>query len=260
MKTFHHIGHQEPRQPRSPFEFAKIEQVFYHCRVNRRFFWLSRFLALCYVGMCSAASGTILGELNAEQQKQILEGKQVIVLEDIEGKPWPRVRVYQTVEATPEQVAAVFFDYEKAKSFVPNILKSDVSRSISPCSKEVDYGVNVPILADEYYTVRNRLVLEGDDFYKIEWKLIRALQTKDSEGSLRIQPYQGKAVICYQNLVVPGSKVAGLLRGTAIDQMKATVKAIVEKVESQRAKNPADLDRQIAEMRAALAEEGGKKN
>ena len=39
--------------------------------------------------------------------------------EDIAGKPWPRIKVYRLINATPEQVAAVFFDYESAKTFVP---------------------------------------------------------------------------------------------------------------------------------------------
>lgn len=245
---------------RSPFEFAKMECVSYHYRVGRRSVFLMCCASVIYVLCAAAFAGSILEELNSEQKKQVADGKQVVILEDLEGKPWPRVLAYQLVDAKPEEVSAVFFDYNKAKTFVPNILKSDISRDISPCSKEVDYGVDVPILPDEYYTVRNKLIYFGDGSYKIEWKLLRALQTKDSEGCLRIQPYRDKTIICYQNLVVPGSKVAGLLRGTAIEQMKTTVTAIAAKVESQRTKHPKDLDRQVTEMRAALAEEAGKKN
>lgn len=204
--------------------------------------------------MHNSLAGDVLNQLSPAQLQEVKSGKQVLVTEAVEGKAWPRVRVYRVINATPEEVAAVFFDYANAKSFVPNLLKSEVSKKISACSFEVDYGVDVPILPDEFYTVRNSLVQKGD-IYNIDWKLIRAVQTKDSVGDFRVEPFGEKSLIRYQNLVTPGSSMAGLLKGKAVDQMEQTVTAIGKKVESQKKDHPQDLQRQVEAMRAALAQE-----
>ena len=162
------------------------------------------------------------------------------------------IKVYRLVDASPEQVAAVFFDYESAKSFVPNVIKSEISNRLSACTIEVDYGLDVPIFHDELYTVRNSLRLVDENSYCIDWKLLRAVLTKDSVGNIRVEPWEGKAVICYQNLVTPGSNIAVLLRGRAIEQMKETTKALASKVEKEKSANPPALKRQVAALRAAL--------
>lgn len=211
---------------------------------------IALFLSLTSAPLAQAAD--ILGELDSAQKATLKKGSQVVVIEDIKGKPWPRVTIYKLVGATPEEVAAVFFDYEDNKSFVPNLLKSEISRRISPQSSEVDYGVDVPILPDEYYTVRNTITRIAPDQYRIDWKLVRAVQTKDSVGSFRIEPYEDQTLICYQNLVTPGSSMAGLLRKTAISQMKDAATAIAQRAETLKIRNPEQLKKQVEELRAAL--------
>ena len=211
---------------------------------------LALFLSLTTAPLGQTAE--ILGELDSAQKATLKKGSQVVVIEDIKGKPWPRVTIYKLVRATPEEVAAVFFDYEDNKSFVPNLLKSEISKRISPQSSEVDYGVDVPILPDEYYTVRNTITRIAPDQYRIDWKLVRAVQTKDSVGSFRIEPYEDQTLICYQNLVTPGSSMAGLLRKTAISQMKDAATAIAQRAETLKTGDPEQLKKQVEELRAAL--------
>jgi len=194
----------------------------------------------------------IYQELNAEQKGQVLKGAQVLVTDNVEGKPWPRVRVYEVVDATPAEVMAVFTDYSKAKTFVPNILKSEISKQISPAEAEIDYGLDIPIFPDEYYTVRNVLREKGDGAYEVSWKLVRAVQTKDIVGCFRAEPLRGKSLICYQNLVTPGSGMAGLLRGTAINQMKETTAAIAAEIVRKKQKDPQQLDHEVKALQAAL--------
>jgi len=171
----------------------------------------------------------------------------------MDGKPWPRVKVYRTIKASPEEVIAVFCDYSNAKKYVPNVLKSDISKQINPHICEVDYGINVPILPDEYYTVRNSIKILGQDQYQVDWKLLRAIQTKDSEGFLRVEPFEGGSVIMYQNLVTPGSSMAGLLRGKAIEQMRETVTAISAHVEKKKATAPAELQKNVQSFRGMIS-------
>lgn len=214
--------------------------------------WRGMFLLVTLLSLSPVNAQDIWQELPAARQSDVSGGKQIVITESIEGKIWPRVKIYRTVNASPEEVAAVFVDYENGKSFIPNLIKSKISKQVSSCNVEVDYGIDVPILPDEYYTVRN--ILEKSDLgYVIKWKLLRAVQTKDSEGSLRIQPWQGKAVICYQNLVTPGSGMAVLLRGKAISQMQDTVRAIAAQVEKEKASDPALLEQQVKALRSALS-------
>jgi len=217
---------------------------------------LLRLVTAAVLGLTGAGSqlsaGEILQELNPGQQSQVKKGEQILLTDEVEGKPWPRVTIYQVVDATPEEVAAVFFDYEDNKSFVPNILKSSISKKITACTTEIDYGVNVPILPDEFYTARNTIKMLSPDHYRVDWKLVRAVHTKDSVGSFCMEPFDGKALIRYQNLVTPGSSMAGLLRKTAISQMKDAATAIATRAEKLKTANPAQLNKQVEALRAAL--------
>ncbi|HEX9595836.1 MAG TPA: hypothetical protein VF982_03065 [Anaerolineales bacterium] len=75
-------------------------------------------LVLVALPLLPPVSGTdILGEMDAAQQVQLRNGSQVFITEDVDGKPWPRITVFQAVTASPEEVMAVFFDYESARTF-----------------------------------------------------------------------------------------------------------------------------------------------
>jgi hypothetical protein len=213
------------------------------------------FIIVGLLAGCSCCQGGLMNELATGHQSQVKKGEQVSINENISGKPWPKVWIYRTVNATPEEVAAVFCDYDNAKAYVPNVLKSKISNRLSACTVDIDYGLDVPILPDEFYTTRNTLKASGPDGYRIDWKLVRAVQTKDSVGCLRIEPFDGKALICYENLVTPGSSMAGLLKGKAIQQMGETVAAIAARVESQKTQRPEELKREVEALREMLKAE-----
>jgi hypothetical protein len=209
-------------------------------------------LSWCLINAPQLAANSILSELTPAQKGQVQGGSQVVVTEEVEGKPWPRIKVYRLINATPEQVAAVFFDYESAKTFVPNVIKSQISNRLSACTMDVDYGLDVPIFPDEFYTVRNSLRLVEENSYSFDWKLLRSVLTKDSVGGIRVEPWEGRALICYQNLVTPASNIAVLLRAKAVQQMKDTAEALAAKVEHQRSSDSSGLKRQVAALRTAL--------
>lgn len=214
------------------------------------------FLVLGLLAGCGCCRAGLLNELAAGHQSQVKKGEQVSLSEVIEGKPWPKMRIYRVVDATPEEVAAVFCNYENAKAYVPNVLSSKISNRVAACTVDIDYGLDVPILPDEFYTTRNTVKLLPPAGYRIDWKLLRAVQTKDSVGSLRIEPFDGKSLICYENLVTPGSSMAGLLKGTAVKQMNQTVDAIARHVENQKKSHAADLQREVEALRTALRQPG----
>ena len=218
-------------------------------------------VAAC-LGALPAATGGLLEDLTRHQRQELENGELIVLEQDIPGKPWPRVRIYKQIKATPEEVAAVFFDYDQAKSYIPDVLESKISKKVSPSVMEVDYAVEVPILADEAYTARNEMK-RLEDGYRASWTLLHALQTKAAEGNLLIEPFEnGTSVIRYTNLVTPSSGMAKLLKSLALSRMQKTVLAIGQKVEQQKSSHTAELSAQIARLREALespAEQDTKK-
>jgi len=217
--------------------------------IRVRLFFLS--LAACLAALPAATAG-LLDDLTSEQRAELDKGDLIVLEQDISGKPWPRIRIYKKIQATPEQVAAVFFDYNQAKTFIPDVLESRISKKISPGVMEVDYEVDVPILADEAYTARNEMKAVQDG-YQASWILLRALQTKAAEGNMLIEPFEnGSSVIRYTNLVTPSSGMAKILKLPAMARMQKTVLAIGQKVEQQKSKNPVELAAQVARLREAM--------
>lgn len=201
------------------------------------------------------AHADLMSELSATDQQKVKSGGQVMVSESLDGYPWPRVRVYQAVKATPREVIAVFTDYNSGCDFVPNCMKSKISKQVSPLVTEVDYLIDVPILADEAYTVRDTLSRGEEGSLKVAWKVLKATSILESEGNIYAEPFgEGGSLIRYTNLVKPSSAAAPLLKGMAMGQMKDTVNAIVEQVEKLKG-NPDKMKPLLDRLAAALGKD-----
>ena len=201
--------------------------------------------------MLPPAHASLMDELSTADQARVRAGQQVMVTEPIEGYPWPRAKVYQQVKATPEQVMAVFFDYNSARAYVPNCTKSQIAKEIDPRTFEVDYVVDVPVFPDEAYTVRNQLSAGADGMLDVKWQVLHATSILESRGSLRVEPFGENALLCYTNLVKPASRAAGFLKGIAMGQMKDTVNALVNQV-MERKHDPTAFAPELARLQAAL--------
>ncbi|MEX1118814.1 MAG: hypothetical protein WEB60_08470 [Terrimicrobiaceae bacterium] len=200
----------------------------------------------------SDSRADLLQELSPAQQGEVRSGKQVTVLQEVPGEPWPRVTIYRIIPSTPGRVTAVFFDYKNAANYIPKVLKSVVSKDHSSSVTDVDYELSVPILPDEFYTVQNRLTRLPNGGYLISWHLLRAVQTKASTGEFRAVPYGKDTLLRYRILTTPSSGMAGILRGKAIDMIKDTVAAIAKEIEKQQVQDPAGLEKRVQALQAAL--------
>jgi hypothetical protein len=127
---------------------------------------------------------------------------------------------------------------------------------------EVDYTLDVPIVSDEEYTVRDRLSKDSTS-YRVDWSLVRASSSKAIEGNARFDPYRRAGsdslgtLLAYCNFVIPGSRLArlGFIRSRAINEVGATAKAIAAQVERERSREPGLLQAQLGTLRAALPPE-----
>lgn len=192
--------------------------------------------------------------LSGAQLADLKSGATIYVPETVPGKPWPRATVFQFLHATPEEVAAVFANYSSASKYIPNILVSEITKTHAPWDKDVYYEVKIPLLPSEKYTARNILSLPGGkSTYRISWNVAGAKYFKSSVGFFEVRPWNGGTLLCYQNLVDPGSQIAGILKGQARKQIEATVRAIAARVIFLKTRQPDTLNQKVQAFEAAVA-------
>jgi hypothetical protein len=98
----------------------------------------------------------------------------------------------------------------------------------------VEYTVKVPVLQSVSYSVRNTYIRKGNS-YEVKWNLLHSPHAKSSDGSLRIEPYgKGKTLMRYTNLTVPRTKLIAGLKNQALNEARATVRAIATEAERRR--------------------------
>ncbi len=200
------------------------------------------------------AAGPAYDELTPDQQKAVQNGEQVFLTQDVPGNDWPKAYVYQRMDATPEEAMAVFTDYNLQKSYVPNLIKSQISKQIDKATAQVDYTLYIPWpLPNENYTTQDHVSsYNNGESYRVDWTLVRADTTKSSEGNARFESLGTGTLLAYYSFVVPGSSLAGFVKGKAVDQIKDTVTAVVNQVQNERLNNRDLLDQQIQALRNAL--------
>lgn len=184
-------------------------------------------LFCCLLGfVVSELRADLLGEVSQSESDQLAKGELVVKSEDVKGVPWPRLKLYQVVEAPPKVVADLFSDYAAAPTYIPGMLDAKVISTNDDGTKDVQYKVKVPVLQSISYTVRNQYLEKGNS-YQVKWTLLRSPLAKSSDGSLRIEPYgKGKTIMCYTNLCVPVTNLVSGLKNQALNEAKATVRAI----------------------------------
>jgi len=183
----------------------------------------------------AAETDVLWNNLTEVQQGDLLAGKTVETEENVEGSAWPRFRVYQLVKAEPKSIAAVFWDCRRDPEYIPNCTAVTILSHPSPSVIEASYTLAMPfLLPDEVYVSKNVLRKPSETSYEITWNVSEARYTKSAMGSLRIEPHGQGSILRYANLVIPGSRIAGLLRATAGSQVVESVKALTRRVERMR--------------------------
>ena len=183
----------------------------------------------------AAETDVLWNNLTEVQQRDLLAGKTVETEENVEGSAWPRFRVYQLVKAEPKSIAAVFWDCRRDPEYIPNCTAVTILSHPSPSVIEASYTLSMPfLLPDEVYVSKNVLRKPSETSYEITWNVSEARYTKSAMGSLRIEPHGQGSILRYANLVIPGSRIAGLLRATAGSQVVESVKALTRRVERIR--------------------------
>jgi len=200
-----------------------------------------------------SAEESMWSALTQQQHAQLLAGKQVVLEEEISGKPWPRFTIYHLVKGTPADVAAIFWDCELDPKYIPDCLSVRIISRSAPWIHDGEYTLKMPLfLPDEVYVSRNELKRHSATSYEISWKVLRSRYSESCSGSLRMEEHDGKTLLCYSNLVVPGSRIARLLRSTAGNQVVSSVQALVRQIASEIEMRPQLLEQQLHSLEHAL--------
>src|SRR2546430_17552121 len=87
--------------------------------------------------------------LTASQRAAIEVGGAVQLLQSLPTSPWPRSIVFEFIDATPEECAAVLTDYDLQSTYTPRLKESHVVQRRSAVETDVAYVVDVPVFPDE---------------------------------------------------------------------------------------------------------------
>lgn len=180
----------------------------------------------------SPAGAALIDEVPSNARDELAAGQVVVKSKSVNGAPWPKLSLYQVVDAPPDVLEKLFTDYAAAPSYTPGMLGAKVVANNPDGSKDVEYTVKVPVLQKISYAVRNTYTRKGKSF-SVDWTLLHSPLAKSVDGSLRIEPYgNGQTLLCYTNLVVPITNLVAGLKNQALNEAKATVRAI--KAEAER--------------------------
>lgn len=195
--------------------------------------------------------------LSPAQTDRFGRGEAVQVLEPL-TTVWPRSIVYQFIEATPEECAAVLTDYELQSTYIPRIKVSRVLRR-SELDADVEYVIDIPLYPDERSVSRQRVVVSAGE-YRVIWKTVADSQAKGSitTGIATFKPMVNPrtsrpgTLMIYDQYVVPNSAFAKVpfVRKKAIEASRDAASAIRGQIEREVTSDRARLNGQLARLRS----------
>jgi hypothetical protein len=181
------------------------------------------------------------------------------------GSLWPEFKVFEKIEATPEEAAAVFTDFANHAKFFNHLgmEKSDVISGKGTSTQLVAYSLNIPLASDDYTCSDHISADPAAGTYTVTWDVMQSNRTYSkqdangkpwSKGSAVFEPYEGGTLIAYTNLVSPKDAI-GVTWRWVIDRGESTVVSTVETLVDQ-IKNElgtAELETQKENLKTALA-------
>ncbi len=160
-------------------------------------------------------------------------GRLYIQKKKIKGSPWPEITIITSIDATPEQSAAIFFAYDEHKEFIPDLLISKPIRYLSPTKLHIYFEMNLPWPVRNSKFITNNILSEiKGGGYKIRWEFVKSNSTKDSYGGVSFIPYKNKTMLIYENYTLPKSGLARIFKKAALKKVKKTVFSIKSRIET----------------------------
>ena len=149
-------------------------------------------------------------ELNSAQQKIVLKGGEVMIRRPSTEGPWPSFHAYLAVNATPEETAAVFTDFNMQKEYFKNVTASQVVAQRGNVF-QIRYTLNLPISdllpgvnVQEKTLVEDVVTYQSATLsYRADWNLREGDYTEKSVGSVSFEPLGSGTLVVYRSFIVP---------------------------------------------------------
>lgn len=188
-----------------------------------------------------------------EERAKLLNYELLLETRPVKDAPWPEVTFRRLIDASPEECAAVFSNYPDQVNYSPNLVEVKPLKHVTPTEVHVSFKMNMPWPVSDTVTVTgNRLSRLEDGTYQVEWYLVKSDSSKESRGSARFSPYNGKTLYRYRSFNFPTSSLARLIKGKMIKSTGKSVTAYIAYLEKVKKENPALMKRYITEMNRAL--------
>ena len=222
--------------------------------IPRRFRGLATGIGLVALVVSAQLSpaGTSEG-LSASEQEQLAQGEVIVKTRPVGGYPWPEVTVYRWVAASPEDVMAVYADFESQAQYLPDLVESRIVKRLSPNSLNISYEYEVTG-PNERYTVMST-VSRTPGSLRVTWDLVTARYARRLSGHMKVEASDSGALIEYTNRVDPG--FFGVRLGSAettVSRVRETVEALAPHVERLRVEQQETLRGLTHALSAMLGE------
>ena len=196
--------------------------------------------------------------LTDSERHRLDQGEVVVKTRKAEGYPWPEITVYRRVAASPEEVMAVYADFEGQVGYLPNLVESRIVKRLSRTSFHVfyEYEVTGP---NERYTVL-AAVSRSPGGFQVTWDLVTARYARRLSGQMTVEAVDSGALIEYTNRVDPG--FFGVRLGspeTTVSQLRETAQSLATYVERLRAEQPNRLEALIDALKSMLDGPAGRR-
>lgn len=200
---------------------------------------------------------------NDSDREAVKNGKQVAYERDDKRSDWPEVVTYQRYEGSPKEIAALFFDYNTHKDFMPDLTRSE-TKTISPTVARVTYRIEKkdgPFTHVENYIVENNLHFDQKTGqYTFTWKMISSDNMKNLYGYASFQSLgegslANKTLAVYRVLVDPKFllKHTPTAEDKTMKGLRIAGQSIVDHAEKIRREYPSLLEAEMQKLDAALA-------
>lgn len=187
-------------------------------------------------------SFTLKAETISPSEKQELSKGMIKKIEWKKGYVWPEVTIKVLLNHSPIDNMNVFLDFEKHKSYIPDMLESRILKKISANETHVYFEMEMPWPVKKTSHVTNNVVTHNSDgSYTLKWNLVKADMIKATDGYMNFSEYEGKTLLTYVSLIVPNSSFAGMFKDRVASDVEKAVSKITKHLNQTLNKKKDDI-------------------
>lgn len=184
-----------------------------------------------------AQQSSLLKELMEAEINSLERGEMVVKTKEMPDSSWPQITIYTLVESSPLEAMGIFSALDYQKNFVPNMIKSNPIKHLSPTEVLTEYEMHVPFpLSNAIYT-HGSIVHQFDKDYELTWYMVASSSTDKVQGSAYFSPYKKGTLFRYTSYIKPKSIFGALVKKIMMKDVRAAVMSIRQHIEKLKKEN-----------------------